>query len=625
MNIDEMKLKTLITCLLMAFVPIVASADDDISLVGQAQQTVIVGNKFKVRYTLNNAKSTDIREGECEAIEKLFGPSYATSSNVSIVNGQISSTSTVTFEYVYKATKVGSYSISPASITIDGTRYTSNAIKLNIVEEGSSSSQSSSSQSSQSSSGSSSSSSSASLPQGEIPDIMIRQTLNRTSVYEGEAVVLNTKIYTRVDLNSISDIKSPELSEFLAQDLFNGALTFEREVVDGVVYNSALAMSKVLIPQKSGTIKIDPITYEFIVKQRTSSRGGGFFSGFFDDVQLVRRSVKSNSLSIKVKPLPDGKPHNFSGGVGDMKFSVSVSPTEVDADNSVQVKVSVSGEGNLKLVTLPKPQFHSDFDTFDPSETSNLEATQKGFKGSRSAEYLIIPRVAGEFEIPALQFSYFNPSTGKYQTLTQGPFTVTVNKGDGTATQSGGVAKAVQGQGSTVVYNAYDLRYLHTADQDVKKRASFFILSPEFFGLCGILLVIFALCVAYFVKRNKDQHNVSGVKMRRANKAARRRLKLAAKLSKENKREAFFDEVMRALWGYLSDKLALPLSELTKDNAKDEMQRYGIDTEAADKFMALLDDCEFARYAPADMTKPMDEIYRQATEVISLIDSNIKK
>ncbi len=620
MKSNQMKLHSLILCFLAFFTPIIAYAADDISLVGQAQQTVVVGNKFKVRYTLNNSKSTDIREGECEAIEKLFGPSYATSSNVSIVNGQISSTTTVTFEYVYKATKAGTYTISPASITIDGTKYTSNEIKLNIVEEGSAG-QSSQSSSSSSSSGSSSS---ASLPQGEVPDIMIRQTLSRSSVYEGEAVVLNTKIYTRVDLNSISDVIRPELSEFVSQDLFEGQLVFEREVVDGIVYQSALAVSKVLIPQKSGTIKIDPITYEFIVKQRTSSRGSGFFGGFFDDVQLVRRSVKSNALTLNVKPLPSGKPRNFSGGVGDYKFSVSVSPKEVEVDNSVQVKVTVSGEGNLKLLTMPKPQIHRDFDTFAPSETSKLEATQKGFKGSRSAEYLIIPRSSGQFEIPEMTFSYFNPQTGKYQTLTQGPFTIDVSKGSGTSAHQGTGIASLPGQGAAVVYTGYDLRYIHTSDTRVSKRLTFFVFSPEFFGLCGVACIIFAACAAYFIKRNKDQNNVSGVKMRRANKAARRRLKVAAKLSKENKREAFFDEVMRALWGYLSDKLTLPLSELTKDNAKGEMLKHGIDADTAEQFMTLLDDCEFARYAPADMVKPMDEIYRQAIDIIGLIDSNIK-
>ncbi len=623
MNLNTLKISTLLLGLLLLFQSVSALADDDVSLSGTSPSTVVVGEKFKVRYTLDGAHCREITEGECDAVERLFGPSIATQQSHSITNGKVESSRSTTFEYIYRATKVGQYSIAPAQVIVDGKKYTSNIIRINVVEN-TSAANSSSGQSANSGSATSGSGSQSVMPQGEVPDIIVRQSLNKTKVYEGEAALLTTKIYTRVDLNSITGVTPPELQEFVTQDLSSGQLQFQRESVDGVMYQSATASVKAIIPQKNGTIKIDPIEYEFVVKQRTGRSSGGFFGGFFDDVQMVRRSVKSNTLNITVLPLPDGKPSGFSGGVGDFKFNVSVTPKEVETDEGVQVKVSVSGEGNLKLLSIPRPTFHSDFDTFDPSESNKLESTEKGYKGVRTAEYLIIPRVAGEFEIPEIRFTYFNPSTAKYVTLRQGPFAIKVTKSANSTGQNGvvGIAPA---QGSAVVYTGRDLRYLHLGNEALQRRGQFFVFSALFFALCGVVVALFTATLCFFRKRRRDTLNADRVKMRRANKAARRRLKVAAKLIKEGKRDAFFDEVMRALWGYLSDKLTLPLSELTKDNAMNEMLRSGIDQQAASDFMTLLDECEFARYAPSDKAEPMEEVYRKPVEIISQTDGCVKK
>ncbi len=600
------RIGNIIIFLALAFVSINVKAEE-ITLTGQAPQTVVVGEKFKVRYTLTGAHSYEITEGTCDAISKLFGPSYATQQSHTITNGKVESSKSTTFEFIYKANKEGQFSISPAQIVVDGKTYTSNIVKLNVVADNG---RNNTQNQAQDANGNI-------VPKSEVPDIIIRQTLDKSKVYEGETVVLTTKIYTRADLNSISDIVMPELQEFVAQDIFEGPLNFQRESLDGVVYQSAVAMQKALIPQKNGTIKIEPIEYEFVVKQRTQSRSSSFFNGFFDDVQMVRRRVKSNSLSIKVLPLPDGKPHGFSGGVGEYKFNVSVNPTTCETDNSIQVKVTVSGEGNLKLLTIPKPQFHSDFDTFDPNESNKLEATAKGYKGTRTAEYLIIPRVEGQFEIPEIKFSYFNPNSGKYVTLSQGPFTLNIKKG---ADSGGGTMVSAPAKGTAVVYTAHDLRYLHLWQEKLQQKGHFFVLSLPFFLIILLAVALFGGTWAYFHKKRKDSLNIDRVKMRRANKQAKKRLKVAEKLIKDGKREEFFDEVMRALWGYLSDKLTLPLSELTKDNAKSEMIKHNISEETANEFMALLDECEFARYAPADISSSMDEIYNKAINAIQNID-----
>ena len=611
----QLNIIRMVLCMFLMCLPLSARCDN-VKFDGRAPSTVRVGEKFQLVYTVSD-EASDIRLGDVSGFTVLMGPSQSSSRSVSIVNGNVSQSQTTTFTYVLKADKEGQYTIPAARVTADGKQIQSNSVTIKVVEAGASNSSSNGQGSGSSWSNGYQSSSSNS---GSKDDIIIVQSLNRSSVYEGEAVVLTTKIYTRVNLQQISDVKQPDLTQFVASEINpTQQLQFVQDYYNGTVYQAATAYEEVLIPQKSGKIKIDPIEYEFVVKQRTSS-GGGFFGSFFDDVQLVRRRVSSNALTLDVKPLPQSNVKT-SGGVGDFTFKVSVSPNEVDVDNSVQVKVSVSGEGNLRLLSLPKPQFHSDFDTFDPSENITGDFTAKGFKGTKSAEYLIIPRRDGDFEVPEMKFVYFDPQKSQYVTKAMGPFAIHVNKGEGTqqnqqVTFAGGGREQVQ-------YMGRDLRYLHTDVSDLSAKNEFFVLSPLFF-IC-LLLPLIAFFVVLFVYRKKvqDMNNVSGVKRRRANKAAMKRLKQASKYMKDGKREAFFDEVMRALWGYLSDKLTLPLSVLTKDNAKEEMQKHNISSEAADDFMNLLDACEFARYAPVEMAESMDSVYAKAEDVIEKIEEQM--
>lgn len=608
----QMKILRYLTFLLVSLIPL-AGYCDDVTFDVRAPKTVRVGDRFNLSYVLN-ADGSDMRLGDTEDFDVLMGPSQSTSRSIQIINGDMKQSYQSTFTFILKAKKEGTFTIPAARITSGGKQISSAPVTINVVAADASVPQNNQQQSSGGSQTSQSQSKQSS-------DIVIVQSLNRTSVYEGEPVVLTTKIYTRAHLQQISDIKQPDLTQFVTSDLRGGGqLQFSQEQYDGKYWDAAVADIQMLIPQKSGKLTINPTEYEFVVKQRSSRGGGGFFDSFFDDVQLVKRLVRSNAVSVDVKPLPQSTTKT-SGGVGDFNFSVSVSPTDVTVDNSVQVKVSVTGEGNLKLLTLPKPQLHSDFDTFDPSENVNIDVTSHGYKGTKSAEYLIIPRRDGDFEIPAMSFVYFNPQQGKYVTKTQGPFTIHVSKGDGTQTSNTPVFSGNSRE--QVQYLGKDLRYIHT-DNSLVKRDEFFLFSPLFFLCIFIPLAAFIAVFVIYRKRISDSMNISGVKRRRANKAARKRLKMAARYMKEQKREAFFDEVMRALWGYLSDKLTLPLSVLTKDNAKEEMEKHNIDSSAADDFMQLLDACEFARYAPVEMAEPMEKIYGQAEDVIEKIDGYIK-
>ncbi len=601
--------KVLLAFVSFVWTPLYVLADN-ITVQGSAPSSWSVDEPFRLSYIVNE-RATDIVVPEVDGLRVLMGPSTSSSSSHSIVNGQVSSSRQTTFTYVLQASKTGNFTVPPATIVVNGNKYTSNAVNIKIVGEQQSSAQG------QSSTSPSDAQRVASDVAGK--DIVLRQELIKGSVYEGEGVHLITKVYTRVDLNSLTEKNDPKLTEFVSVDMSPSQYNFHTELLNGVQYQVSELDRKVLIPQKSGKITIEPAEYEFIVKRRT---GGGFF---FSDVQLVRQKVKSNSLSLNVKPLPSPRPNGFTGGVGSYKFNVSVSPEEVDVDNSVTVRVSVEGRGNLKLISMPTPIFHQDFDTFDPSHKSDLNPTENGYQGKRVDEYLVIPRRDGEFEIPQLTFSYFDPQKGKYETVSKGPFSIKVNKGIGSQAQGATSGISFAGSGpEQVTYLGTDLRYLHRTSQ-LTPLKKFFVLSPLFWLLTLLPVAILLALYVYYRKRISDLSNISLLKSRKANKQAKKRLKQAAKFIKDNKREAFFDELMRALWGYLSDKLTLPLSVLTKDNAREKMSEHGISEEVAVKFMSLLDECEFARYAPASMTDSLDTIYQKAADVIEKIEKDSKK
>lgn len=577
---------------------------DDVKVDVSAPSQVALGRNFQVAYVVNG-EADAIALPEVEGLTVLMGPSTSRSSSYSIYNGKMEATKQTTFTYVVKATATGTISLSPAKVTVGGKSIETRGVTITVVEAGRQSAVPGGDQQRQ-----------AARSDGE--ELFLRQTLTRSSVYEGEATELVTKVYTRVTLNSLSDVVPPKLSEFVVSDISNANISFTTEFVDGREYQVGEISRKVIIPQKSGKIAIEPCEVEFTVKRRVRG-GGGFFDDFFGDVQVSRQRVRAPQLSLNVKPLPEGKPAGFSGGVGQFKFAVEVAPREATVDNSVQVRVSVEGTGNLKLLSMPKPQFHQDFDTFDPTSKNNISEGAAGFSGKRTDEYLIIPRRDGVFEIPQMQFSYFDPQRGQYVKLTQGPFEISVAKGEAGASQSGGGVSFSGSGPEQVLYTASDLRYLHRSGELTRKGA-FFVLSPLFWLLTAAPAVVLAVLFALNRKKLHDNANMSLVRSRRARKMARRRLARAAKFIKADKREAFFDEVMRALWGYLSDKLMLPLSELTKDNAREKMAGRGIDASAADEFMTLLDECEFARYAPASVAATMQDVYRRAAEVIEKIE-----
>lgn len=585
----------------------------EVTFQGQAQGSVLLGDKFQLVYSLNTGGS-DLRLAEMTDFEILMGPSTSRSYSMTSINGSMKQETTYAFTYVLKATREGRLTIPPATIVVKGEKITSNPVIINVVKG---SDPASSSAASQESSGDEVGSLSS-------EELFVTQSLNRTSVFQGQGAVLTTRIYTRVDINGISDIKQPELSQFVVQDLIGPeSIQWNVENVNGKTYNVGTYQSKVLLPQKTGKLTIEPVQFEFLIKQRVSRRSSSIFDDFFESNQrIVKAKVKSKPVSIQVNPLPASAPESFGGGVGDFRLKASLSKEKMKVDDGVTLQIEISGEGNLRVLDGPKLKFPTDFDTFDPKVTNNFVTSTMGSKGSKSFEYLIIPRHSGQFVIPQIQFTYFSPVEGRYKTLSAGPFSVDVEKGDGSA--SSGVSFSGTGTREQVKYLGKDIRFIKNETGDLTRKNDFLLGSFPFWLSLTVPIALFVLAFLLYRKRLFEDANLHVVKNRKANKIARKRLGVAYKLLKNNQKEAFYDEVMRALWGYLSNKLNLTLSSLTKDNARFEMTQKGISEALSDEFMNLLDTCEFARYAPASVSGTMEELYLNTVEVIGKIENQVK-
>lgn len=580
---------------------------------GQAQSSVLMGDKFQLVYSVNT-NGTDLRLPEMEDFQILMGPSTSRSMSMTSINGVMKQETTLSFTYILKGTKEGRITIPPATIVVKGEKIQSNPVTINVVKGDNSAEQQSESK-----------------PRTEdgttvsSEDLFVTQTLNKSSVWQGEGVVLTTRIFTRLNIDGISDIKQPSLSQFVVQDLIGPQnIQWNVENVGGKTYNVGTYQSKVLLPQKSGSITIEPVDFEFMIRQRVARRSSSIFDDFFESNQrLVKTRVKSKALTLNVKPLPTPQPSSFTGGVGQYTMNAAISKNQVKTDDGITLKIDISGEGNLRVMDGPQLKFPSDFDTFDPKVTNNTVVSTLGGKGNKVFEYLVIPRHAGSFSIPAIELSYFNVSEGRYKTLTAGPFAIEVEKGDGSGTSSS-VSFAGSGSREQVKYLGQDIRFIKSNSQTLTPKGSFILGSFLFYLGIIVPLALFVLAFLMYRKRMFDNANIHLVKNRKATKVARKRLVAASKLLKEDKKEAFYDEVMRALWAYLSDKLTLPLSELTKDTAKAQMMGHGVEEALAQQFMSVLDTCEFARYAPSANSGSMSDLYQQTMNVISELENQIK-
>ena len=590
----------------------VVKADEPVRFTASAPSTVILDKPFQLVYSVN-AACKDLRVPELSNFDILAGPFQSNSSSMQIINGRSSSSVSVSYTYTLQAQKTGTFTIGSASVIVNNQKYTSNGVSIKVLPADAASK----SQNNQSESVSGSQAISN-------DNIFIKTTASRMNVYEQEAILVTYKLYTLADVDQCVNKKMPDFDGFMKQEIDQPQnKQFSYENFKGRNYGTVVLYQVLLFPQRSGVIQIDKGNFEAVVRVQNKTASRSIFDDFFDSYTNVSKNLIAPGLKINVNALPANKPASFGGTVGHFTLNSSLSTNTIKANNAVTLKINIEGTGNMKLIKNPDIKFPDGFEVYDPKVNNNFKTTSNGVTGSKSIEYLFIPRHSGDFEIPATEFSYFDVNEKTYKTLRTQAYKLQVLKGD-------------WGDNTTVVGTSFvdkedvkllgkDIRYIQTGN---------FTLSHDeepLFGtlLCWLLylipLLVSLFLFVFFRKQIKENSNLAFVRNKKANSVARKRLKIAQKLLNAGDKDKFYEEVLKATWTYLSDKLSIPVASLTKERVELELASRGVDPAVVQQFTQILNTCEFARYAPNSGQQEMGNLYDETIDTISELENFIKK
>lgn len=591
----------------------------------EAPDVVAVNEQFNVTFIIEGEKSpSDFQWSSGDDFQLVWGPQKGSSSSIQIINGKRSSSHQTTFTYILIPKATGTFQLPAATALLSGDRISSTQASIQVVSDGASSSQSSGKNGGKSSGGGQTSSTGS----GEISsnDLFMRLSLSRTEVVIGEPITATLKIYQRANVVGFENAKFPTFNGFWSQETYvPNNIEFKRESLDDKIYNTAVLRTYVLIPQQSGTITIDPAELVCLVNIRTApSTSNSLFDSFFqDEYRTIRKRVTTPAVKVKVNPLPAGQPASFGGGVGNFGISARLTTDNLKTHDAASLIITVSGRGNVALLEEPKVNFPPDFEVYDTKTTENTDKSNGGTSGSKSFEYPFIPRSHGDFTIEPVEYSYYDVNAGKYVTLRTEPLHVKVAKGKGgdstpvTTVNSGVERKDVKSL-------ADDIRFIFTGKPGLSGSGSFFVGSVFFWILLALMILGATSVYLAFRKVAAMRADVAGTKNRRATKMAQKRLKLAGEYLDKNLYTAFYEELHKALIGFVSDKLNMDMSEISKDNIASALTDGGVSEEQTKAFTDLLDACEFARYSPDGGNEAMRSHYDAALKVISSIDSGLK-
>ncbi len=581
-------------------------AADKVTFTMEAPQVVELGEQFRLTFSVN-ARGQNLKLPDLSEFDVLMGPSTSQSTNFQIINGVSSQSVSFSYLYVLRAKKEGRFNIASGTITVDGNEYRSNSQAIEVVKG-----------SAKPSSGGvdTPTSTPGSVPKG---DLFVKMNLDKRSLYKGEHLTATIKIYSKVNLNGFEDISIPNFEGFWSQDIqLPQQISLQRETFNGEIYNVGTLKKTLLFPQQTGNITIGSVKIDCIVQQRVK-KSQSLFDDFFDSFANVKATITSDPVSINVLPLPTA-PAGFSGAVGKFDIRSSITAKSVKENDAITIKLDVNGNGNIKLINPPKITFPADFEVYDPKTNSNFSASDQGLNGNISFEYLFLPRFAGTYTIPAVNFVYFDTDTKRYVSKATESYQIKVEKGDGTHSNQtvNSVAKEDLKQIGT------DIRFIKTGTVQLHPKGYTFFASFLFYLLyIGGVLVLLAIYLLN-QKRIKENANVARMKNKKASKVALRRLKEANGHLVSGSNEKFYESVTRAFWGYLSDKLTIPASELSREKAAEELSGHNVSTGIIERFVAILDTCEYARFAPGGGSAKMKELFDEATEVMSVMEKEIK-
>ena len=601
-------------------------AQDDPTLTVSAKRQVMVGERFQVVFE-SNAEGKHFTAPSFEGFDVLGGPFTSSSSSVQIINGSVSRTTKNTYTFALQAAQEGTFRIGSASLTVKGNKVTSEPFEIKVVPDDGSHASSSGYSSGGGGSSQGRSSQNTNDPQVSGKDLFLKVTPSKRSAYVGEQIVLNYKLYTKVPVSSLSVEKAPSYAGFWTKDITDnngGSLRQSSEVVNGVEYTTAEIQRIVVVPQRAGSLNLDPMTIECVAQIRTQNnnrQSNDPFDIFFNDpffnrnITNVRKELSCSSLTIDVKSLPDnGKPASFAGAVGNFTFKSSIDKTQLKTNEAFTLTLTVNGTGNIELLQMPEPVFPPDFEVYDPKITTSTSNGSNGLSGTKKAEYLVIPRRAGSFDLAPIAFSYFNPSNGTYTTLQSDAYSVQVEKGAGGEGGDGSIYASNQ---EGIKYLGSDIRHIMTGDARLKPVHSAFFATVPYFIILLAMLLVFIILLAVSKKREEMMQDTAANRNRKATKVARGRLKNANQYLNAKDQDKFYVEMSQALWGYIADKLGIERSKLSMDTVSETMKGKNVPDDLTQQFVDTLNSCEFARFAPGSAEEKMDDLYRRGIEVIT--------
>lgn len=598
-------LKRLIVAVALILTGFAASAQ--VSFVVDAPRVVDLDEEFRIVF-ITNADPSSFDPPTMQGFDILAGPTSSRMSSTQIINGKKSESYEVSYTYIVQPKSVGKFTISAATVIIDGKKYSSQPLTIEVVKgDGANRSNAA-----QAASGTVSS-----------DDIFMRMSVSKGHVVRGEPLVATIKLYTKLPIAGFEGVKFPTFNGFWSQEIETPQnIEFTRENVGGVIYNAALLRRYMIIPQQTGTISIDPseMICQVQVQSAKSNAPRSVFDDFFSETKTVKKRISAPGIKVVVDPLPTGAPASFAGGVGEFSMNAKFNKDSLNANEAVSLIITINGSGNINLIESPKVEFPVDFEKYDVKISDNSNKSGKGASGSKVFEYPLIPRGAGEFTIPNVEFSYYDIQKKKYVTLSSGELKLKVGRDVGGGASYNGSTLSAGVNKQAVRSLSDDVRYIKTGTSGLKKGVSMMFGSVLYFLILAVIIAVYFITLRILGKRIEMNRDVAGLKNRKATKVAKARLKNSEGLMKQNLNTAFYEELHRALLGYASDKLTLALSDLSREKIRESLAVKKVKDELADEFISLIDACEYARYAPDGSGVEMHNNYDRAIKLISALE-----
>lgn len=613
----EKNIKILLSVVTMTLISTIVAPAQSVS-VKVIPDVVIEGEKFRVVYELENARANDIIIDEIDGCNRLStNPGVTSSTSISNYNGSMTQKSSYSYAYTFRAVKTGTHTIPPATFIIDGKEIKTKSASIKVLPPDQTASQAPlySGNSSSATAPQTSSDAPSQIASGK--DHFLRMNLNKTKVYEHEAIECTLTLYTREQQPNLNYKTPPTFEGFLTQDVENYRGQPTMDNINGRNYIIYPLRKYILFPQKTGKLEVNPGTLLMTVTEYETINT--FFGSQMIPVGERELTVSGKPTEVNVQSLPHPAPASFNGAVGRFTLESRLNPESLRTNEAASLELLITGTGNIANVQTPKPDFPVDFEQYTPSEDITTRVAGSTVTGSVKTEYTFVPQSVGTFEIPAIEFSYFDTSKKDYVTLTAGGYTVDVARGAGVTT--GTVEQ------ENIARRASDILHIHKSDASKLSKETFtpVVYTAKFWIIWVAILLGAVVFLLIYKKERSKRSDLTAMKTARASSVAKKRLRAAKKYMDARDSEAFHAEMLRALWGYISDRLSIPLTDLNRTNMSEQLSSRGLSEKEITHLISILDECEMARYTPASDMREMSAIYADASNAMDYLSKLSKK